>query len=76
MDKWRFKDILKKEGYKVAEDASYPTVIVPKNDIRMTYAKIKLIANKVGYKHTFGVKAGIETKVVDWPEEETSGQEV
>lgn len=86
MDKWRFKEVLKKEGYRVDKNESIPTVIVKNGEKSTTYLKIKLLANKAGYKHSFGVKESnivttvvdepegtIETSVIDWPEEESDG---
>lgn len=88
MDKLRFKELLKKEGYRVADDAAYPTVIVEEDKVSKTYISLKLLAKKVGYNHTFGVKksniktkvvdgpeATIESKVIDWPEEEENEEE-
>lgn len=84
MSKAAFEELLRREGYQVERDAAYPTVIVMEGKKRETYNKVKLLAIKVGYNHTFGIKESnietrvidgppeteIETKVVDWPEEE------
>lgn len=88
MDKWRFVEVLRREGYKVLKDAAYPTVVASVGEKNKLYAKVKLLANKVGYKHTFGIiesnitttviddeDSKIESKVIDWPEEE-DGEEM
>lgn len=72
MDKARFRDILERQGYRVDKQATYPTVLVngDKKVVADTYKAVKLLANKVGYTHTFGVKKTIETLVVeDLPED-------
>lgn len=71
MDKWRFNELLKKEGFRTEKDASYPTVLVngDKSVVAATYKQIKLLANKVGYTHSFGVKRSVvETEILDDPE--------
>ena len=72
MDKMRFKQVLRDKGYKVSDQENYPVVLVNggKNDISKTYMEIKLLANKVGYHHTVGVRKMIESKVIDFKEEE------
>ena len=72
MTKAGFVEVLKKQGYKVDKDAAYPTVFAKKEEMSKTYLTIKLLANKVGYSHTFGVKPNkIETRVIaDIPEKE------
>ena len=60
MDKQKFVDVLKKAGYSsaVIED-NKPTVTfvgVDKATLKRAYINIGLIAKKVGYKHSWGVK--------------------
>ncbi len=59
MTKWEFTNHLKNLGYAVDENASYPTVLLvgaSKNETKQKFYEIKLIAQKVGYKHTLSVK--------------------
>lgn len=77
MTKAGFVETLKKAGYKVTEGDSCPTVFVKEaKDISKTWRDIKLFATKVGYNHSFAVKKEetgvIESRVVDFPEEDTT----
>jgi len=59
MTKWEFTNRLKDLGYAVDENASYPTVLLvgaSESERKQKFFEIKLLAQKLGYKHTIGVK--------------------
>lgn len=59
MTKWQFKEYLKQHGYSVDEDANYPTILMvgaSSDEIKKKFFEVKLLAQKVGYNHTIGVK--------------------
>jgi hypothetical protein len=59
MDKWRFKELLKKAGYSVEENNPIPTVLVVglnKKEFIKKRMEIIALARKAGYQHSFGVK--------------------
>ena len=57
MDKWRFKEVLKKHGYSVDDDPT-PTVLLvgEPEKVKETFIKVKMLAKSVGYNHTIRVK--------------------
>ena len=60
MDKSKFVEVLKKAGYQSAAiEGGKPTVFLvgaTKQEVKQNYIHVGLLAKKVGYKHSFGVK--------------------
>lgn len=59
MEKWRFKELLKKKGYAVEENNPIPTVLfvgLEHGEYVKKRMDITKLAKEVGYKHSFGVK--------------------
>ena len=60
MEKAKFVEILKKAGYGSAKiEDNKPTVTLvgaDKAEVKRVYINVGLIAKKVGYKHSWGVK--------------------
>lgn len=56
MSKDTFVEILKKQGYGASIQDGMVTIEVVAEDVKNTFIAAKLLANKVGYKHTIRVK--------------------
>lgn len=62
MSKDTFIDILKKSGYAARlDEKGVVTVEVVGEAVKQTFINVKLLANKVGYKHSIRVKRLEET---------------
>ena len=58
MEKERFVEICKKAGYGATIEDNMVTINLvdaSKDDVKKTFFAVKLLANKVGFKHTFRV---------------------
>lgn len=64
MNKEGFVEVLKKAGYPAEiENGNVSIILVggTPEDVKKAFIGVKIIANKVGYKHSFGVKRLEET---------------